>query len=626
MSPTVRRSSSVRRRVFVKGGRFSLRGRPSGVVQRCLASESAVKSLRRSRRGVGAACTLFVLLSATQGCAQDGRLRLDLRGVEGEMRSNVTAALSLARSTDGTLLEESRVRLLTSRAPSEVAVALEPFGRYHTTTTTAIRHDGRRWIATVEVDPGPPVLVASVEVRVEGEGGEEEAFAGVLQRQGLSAGETLSHARYEALKAALQTTAADLGYLDASVDSALVLVDRDARRADVVLHLRTGPRFRFGSVEFQQDVLDSELLHRLVPFQRGAPFDASQLRRLQIAILDGPWFMGAEVVPRRDLAEDLEVPIEVALVPQPAQRYALGVGYGTDTGPRATFSTELRRLNRAGHRADAEVRGSLVERHATARYLLPVRGGPGGLLTLSAGWVDAHPSTSDTETFLVSSNLGRVWGGWQHDVSLTLQRATYEVGVQSGVSTLFVLGTGLSRVRTDDRLYPTRGSLVRIRARASHEEVLSDQSLFDVGAEGRLVRTVAPDLRVITRAEIAHVFTDAFSSLPAPFRYFAGGDRSVRGFGYQALGPVDATGNVVGGETLLVTSVELDRRVLESWAVAAFVDVGNARSSLRDPLAAGIGAGIRWRSPVGMIRVDGAFGVSAPGAPFRLHLNLGPEF
>jgi len=552
-------------------------------------------------------------------------LRLELLGVQDDMRRNVTAALSLSRSADGTRLSEAQVTALVARVSREVAVALEPFGHYEPTAISSFRYDGRRWIATVEVDPGTPVRLATVDVGIVGPAAGDPLFAAAVERFRLEPGEVLSHPRYEALKAALFGSASERGHLDAGFDTAVVRVDRAAHTADVVLHFDPGPRFRFGPVTFIQNVLDSELLDSYVPFRPGDPFDAALLLRLQLSLLDGPWFTAAEIVPQREQADGLEVPIHVFLTPHPAQRFAVGGGYGTDTGPRATFSTELRRLNRAGHRAEAELRASWLERRASTQYALPVRGGRSGLLTLSAAYVDLNPATSDTETFLLGASLGRVLSGWRQDVSLTWQRASFEVGTQSGVSTLLVLGTGLSRVRADDRVEPTRGGLVRIRARGSVDGILSDQSVLDLGLEGKLVRTVLPDTRLIGRAEVGHLRVDDFARLPATFRYFAGGDRSVRGFGYQSLGPLDGDGNVVGGPALAVTSLEVDRRVYGGWRVAAFVDHGNALAARGDPLATGVGAGIRWRSPIGMIRLDTAWGVSAPGSPFRLHLNLGPE-
>jgi translocation and assembly module TamA len=537
----------------------------------------------------------------------------------------VLATLSIARTPERTVLAEPRVRALLTRAESEVGIALEPFGHYEATVRDSLFFDGRSWRVLLRVDPGPPVTLSASSVRVVGPGADDRAFQDALRRAPLEIGAPLSHGAYELQKTGLLSAAADRGYLDAAFDSAEVRVDRSARTASVVLLFRTGPRYALGSVTFLQDVLDPQLLQNLVPWQPGAPFDGSQLLALQSALTEGPYFSGVEVVPRRDLAENLVVPIHVGLTPARPQRYSVGAGYGSDTGPRVTLNAEWRRLNRRGHRAELDGWVAAVERRATARYSVPLRARRASLLTLSGGYVDSNPTTSDTETWLIGAGITGLWGGWRGEVNASLQRSDFVVGLDSGITTLLLLGTGISRIRADDRVDPTHGSLMRMRVRGAHDAVIGDVRLFDTGAEARIVRTVAPRVRFRARGEIAALFTSDFSRLPGSIRYFAGGDRSVRGFGYQEIGPRDAAGNVIGGRRLLVGSVELELRVLDTWGIAAFADGGNAFSSFSDPLETGVGGGIRWRSPFGMVRLDGAFAVSVSDAPFRAHLNLGPE-
>ena len=110
-------------------------------------------------------------------------------------------------------------------------------------------------------------------------------------------------------------------------------------------------------------------------------------------------------------------------------------------------------------------------------------------------------------------------------------------------------------------------------------------------------------------------------------RFFAGGDTSVRGYAYNSLGPTDPFGAVIGGSNLLVGSLEIDQEVAENWAIAAFVDSGNAFDDVEDyDPATGVGAGIRWFSPLGPIRFDIAVPLEsdAPDS-FRVHITLGPD-
>jgi translocation and assembly module TamA len=130
---------------------------------------------------------------------------------------------------------------------------------------------------------------------------------------------------------------------------------------------------------------------------------------------------------------------------------------------------------------------------------------------------------------------------------------------------------------------------------------------------------------LITRLDIGRTGIDDFTQLPASLRFFAGGDQSVRGYSYNTLGPTDAQGAVVGGPHLLVGSVEYEHALASKWSAAVFFDQGNALNDFRDPLKKGAGVGVRWRTPIGQIRVDVAAALSEPGRPRRFHISIGPD-
>jgi translocation and assembly module TamA len=107
-------------------------------------------------------------------------------------------------------------------------------------------------------------------------------------------------------------------------------------------------------------------------------------------------------------------------------------------------------------------------------------------------------------------------------------------------------------------------------------------------------------------------------------RFFAGGDNSVRGYEYQSLGPRGENGQVVGGELLLTSSAEVEVGLVGKFAFAGFYDAGNAFTSLGDGIMEqGVGGGLRWKSPVGPIRLDLAFPIDHND--WRFHFTMGPD-
>ncbi|HEU5311189.1 MAG TPA: BamA/TamA family outer membrane protein, partial [Candidatus Eisenbacteria bacterium] len=100
---------------------------------------------------------------------------------------------------------------------------------------------------------------------------------------------------------------------------------------------------------------------------------------------------------------------------------------------------------------------------------------------------------------------------------------------------------------------------------------------------------------------------------------------SVRGYGYNSLGPRDENGDVIGGPYLLVGSLEAEHRFLPRWGGAVFFDMGNAVNNFGDPLSRGAGVGARWVSPAGLVRVDFGWGLDRDRTPLTVHISLGSE-
>ncbi len=160
----------------------------------------------------------------------------------------------------------------------------------------------------------------------------------------------------------------------------------------------------------------------------------------------------------------------------------------------------------------------------------------------------------------------------------------------------------------------------------AHRSLLSKADILHVNFIARGLYTLADNHRFLARFQLGGVATNRFADVPPSLRFFAGGDQSVRGYGYETLSPRDDEGNTVGGRYLMVGSAEYQYQFADQWRVALFYDEGNAIDDLLDPLASGAGAGIRWVSPVGPLRLDIAKGLDPQfGGDWRLHFSMGPE-
>lgn len=578
----------------------------------------------------GACLAALLLPASTPAPAQeppDERLTVTITGIEDTLLANVRALTRIVSAAREGRVRRSHIYRLHDRAPEEIRTALQPFGFYHPTIDASLEVEGSPWEARYAVDPGPPTLIGRLDVRVTGGAEQDSAFQGALARLPLAEGDTLRHPEYERTRTSLELLAADRGYLDAAWDSTIVRVDLEHRSADVVLHLSTGPRFRFGEVSVDLQWVDTDILEPHITFQPGEPYESVRLREMQSSLAGTTYFANVEIVPRRDLADDdLRVPIEVRASARKTQRWEVGVGYGTDTGPRIRLATEFRRLNRRGHYADADARLSTTEQSLTARYNVPVGLPNPSLWTLTGRYGHVEWVTSSTVQGLAGLSFAHLRGQVREVLSVRYQRDDYKVAADTAVSHLTQPVASWTFSRADNRLYATRGIGGVLELRGAVEGVGSSASFFRAWTSVKSIRALSERARVTVKVDAGWLGTDQFRGLPPAIRFFAGGDRSIRGYDYQSLGPKDENGAVTGGNSLLVGTLELEYRFREKWAGAVFVDAGNALRDFTGDVATGTGFGVRWISPVGLVRVDLGFGLQKEGNPTRLHLSIGPDF
>jgi translocation and assembly module TamA len=578
---------------------------------------------RLARLGV---LVLMAALLPSSAAAADVKVEVD--GVKDALRDNVLAALRIASADDPS---PDRVRQLHEGAAEDIALALEPFGYYRPRVTSELREEEGRFVAHYRIDPGEVMRIAGVDLQVTGPGAGSRGFREVAADFPLRRGSPLLHAGYEAGKDALVDHAASHGYLDAEMIVSEIRVDLAAYSARIRLHYYTGPQYRFGEVTFDEAMLDPKLLAGYVPFERGEPFDLNELLELQEALASSPYFRRVEVVPQERLAEGLEVPVHVSLIPARRERWAFGLGYGPDTGVRSTVGVDIRRVNRRGHRAQVRTNVSEVESRFEGTFIVPKRAARTDFTSYSIGYSEIDSDTTQQETGVVSAALDRARGSWREHFALSWQQEDFVVGPDSGTAELLMPIASWGRKEADDVLYTLEGHELRFGARIASEDALSTATFLQGTAQAKYVRLLWGPIRGIGRVQAGYTETDTFRELPGSIRFYAGGDQSVRGYGYQELTPRDDDGEPIGGRALFTASFELDAMFFEfrdfgRFGVAAFYDTGNAMMDFElGDLRSGVGAGIRWLSPVGLVRADAAMALDLPGTPVRFHFTLGPD-
>lgn len=571
-------------------------------------------------RWLNASAALLLSLACATAAAE---VRVKVNGLKGETRDNVLARLAIRVRGEQGKLDETQLRRLHAQARADIRQALQPFGYYEPVIDGTLARDGNDWVATYDVQRGPFTRVRSIDIGFEGEGADFPPLASRLESIPLKLDKRLRHAQYEATKKRMSDAALANGYLDASWVASELRVEPAQQRASVRLKMETGPRYFFGPIKVEQDGLSDEFVQRYVDIAPGDPFSTKALLDQQFKLSDLGYFSAVEIDPRREEADDEHrVPIRIIATPRARQRWDFGVGYGTDTGARVSVASDWRRINRHGHTANAELRLSEIRNTLGATYKIPLGSIPSENLSFYASSDAEQLDAGDTLKYTLGTSLNRVPGAWTRRIYLEYLHEETDIGQNVAIADLLTPGISYSRGESDNPILPRRGWYVFGDVHGAVNNVLSNTGFVQTRLVARGVHPLGDRFRLIGRAEFGYSVVEDFQELPASQRFFAGGDQSVRGYAYQSLGPKDTDGNVVGGQHLNVYSIEGEYTVWNNWAVAAFLDSGGAGNEPGPKLSTGVGAGVRYRAPIGSLQLDLAHPLDGDESPIRVHIGV----
>jgi translocation and assembly module TamA len=591
-----------------------------------------VPSLHRSRL----LCLLLALgcaMSAFAAPRPKERIELDIVGVPDDIARNVRAYLTLTRYSTREDLTDPQVRRLADRAVDEATDALRPYGFYSPRVRSRTSRDEPNWIVRLRIDPGQPVRMKTVDVAIDGPGANDRQLGAIAGSSTLQPGTQLDHAAYEALKASLLRTARDRGYLDATLTRRELIVNPTELTADARLTLETGGRYEFGALDIDQDVINDDLLWGFVRFRPGHPYSPSEITNTQYALDDSNYFSSVVVTPGEKDMENLTVPVRIHGEPIKRDRYGINFGYGTDTGVRGQFTWDNRRVNKRGHRMRAELTASELRYEAASRYVIPVGDPSLEKIEFSVAYINEDIGDLDSERVELTGGLTQVYGRWQQVLFLRLNREN--TGFPDGTedeALLLIPGVSYASLPPNFLTGWVRDAAYYVELSGSPQTLGSDASYLRFYGRAERVWKLGGPWYLRTRGEVGTSWIDEFSELPASQRFFAGGDRSVRGFGINELSPPldpdqGSTGGnnsdeAGGGEHKLVGSLEFERDFPRNFRGAVFFDFGNAFNDWNTPLEYSVGLGVRWKLPMLMIGVDVAQALSEDEMKPRFHLNI----
>ncbi len=544
------------------------------------------------------------------------------------------------------------------------------------------------WQVLIDIQPQAAIRLQQVEIKLLGDAQHDPAFQTLLQALPLQVGAVTRHDEYELSKKRLRDLAETRGYFDAKWLDHRLQIDLEHYQSRVFLSLDSGLRYHFGSVSFKPPQFSDTFLRHFLTFQSGKAYHNQHLLDFQTRLSGSDYFENVSINTQRRLQKNADntealIDIQVALSPKKRRAYRARVGYGTDTGLRIALDMQWRYLNRYGHRLIPNIGWTQNRnRHlADIRYLIPTGDYQTDFFETSLAYQAEDFSSSDISLNDQASGTGvegrtrvvdlslsfnkhhlRHW--WAFDVAetwtLSFLQESYQLlpllfsieeqdflqqlenSQQENINLAplrpdySVLYAGLSweYARTDDRIYTRHGERLAFSLKGAIKGVASSLSFWQAHLDSHLIRSVHENGRLIFRSALAYteaetlsVLNDTFQAndLPKVLQFRTGGDRSVRGYSFDAIDGGAQT--LVSGKHLVVASLEYEYRFLEQWSVGVFYDAGNVFNHFNTvKLKQGVGLGLRWHSPVGLVRLDVGYAVDKTEDQWRVHVNIGPDF
>lgn len=591
---------------------------------------------------------IVVLLYCACAQAADNEFAtLSIKGAISKLEENIRAHLAL-NDLDCDL-SETKLRRRLRGSDEKISIALRALGYYQgkwTLTTNIgqrqskgekgslldtanplklLKKDSQDscWQLDLDLTAGPVTRIAKLDVRIEGEGEHDEVFTKYLAALPIEVGDKLRHSDYEDIKKQISQRARNAGYFEGKFTQHSLEINTDSNTAAILISYESGPRYRFGAIEFGPSLLNDTLLKRYLPFTSGAPFEADQLITLQNNLVSSNYFASVNVDQDNPDGDNKTVATRISTAPKKQYETTAGIGASTDTGPRVSYGLHNRRVNDDGDTYQLSSQYSPVLSNLGLQYSQPGDKPLSDKTVWSTGVQKKDTDTSESTSYRAEVALISLRsGGWVQTLSLKFLHENFDIADVDNTSTLLMPGIAFARSKANDRRYPTQGWRITTAARGALDGVVSDVSLAQLELDGKMIFPLLGG-RLISRGGIGFTALDDFSELPASLRFFAGGDNSVRGFAYESLGPENSDGDVVGGKHRLTGSVEYDHRVWGDFALATFYDAGNAFDTSDFTFYSSAGFGLRWFSPIGPIRVD--FGFPLKDGGFRFHLSMGPD-
>jgi translocation and assembly module TamA len=544
-----------------------------------------------------------------------------------ELREMLREGLKLVRWQDDPQMTLELLQRLAEESVKEAAEAVATRGYFAAKVGYEIDRSKEPWTVVVRVEPGERTRVTLVDLGFTGPAASDrkaqDVFRRIRREWPLRKGEVFTQQAWEEAKRDAVRKLSALRYAAARVASSEAKVDPEKRSAELRLQLDSGPAFRFGPLEVSGTRRYPEtVVANLSPVKPGDEYDRDLLVLYSRRLLETGYFAGARVDVTPDPRQADSAPVRAAVIEGSSQRIETGLSYNTDTAIR--FETRYRDVDvlDSAYRLKSELRLDSKIQQARVDLDSPPSSG--------ARWRNYFASVSES-TIQEETNTGLAFGVSQNyatsaapsaliaSVHIEEQRVSGQLADHRHA---LYLGFRRTYRRTDDLVSPRLGYLATVTAGGAAPGLATREFLRGTASLSLFFPLGRQD-DLSLRGEAGSVFSNSRSGIPSAFLFRTGGDQTIRGYAFESIG-VRQGDAVLGGRYLAWGSVELTHWVSEAWGIAGFTDAGDAWDGERFNPAVGVGGGARFRTPIGPVRIDLAYGEQTRS--YRVHFSVGLIF
>ncbi|ACT47654.1 autotransporter assembly complex protein TamA [Methylotenera mobilis] len=526
-------------------------------------------------------------------------------------------------------MSPSEWKRLSAEAPKQIKELLATEGYFSPEVSVQSTQNQLENLTTLSVNPGTPTVVNSVNITFSGDITQPHrdlpSIEQLREEWPLPVGTQFQQAAWTAAKRSLVTKLLVNRYPNAVITDTKASIDIQQHTASLELTVDSGNTVHFGELEIEGlERYPESIIHNLNPIKPNEVYSQSKLLTFQTRLQESGYFRTVEVTAdsKAALTDQQQAPIKIKVNENQSIKVSTGAGFSTNTGARTQLTVEHLNVFDRNWRLTSTLRLEQKLQSISGTIRLP---------TTASGYRDsANIAATRTEiegqtTTLTQAGVKRAWGSLKREQYVGANLLAEHVNLDSADSSdtyAATLGYGITLRRTDNNLNPTRGYLFNAQFNGAPLASLSNGTFLQSYLKTQAYYPITKSTQLIARAELGMV--SGKNSAPATFLFRAGGDQSVRGYGYQSLGVTEGDA-IVGARYLTTGSIEIIQWLTPEWGAAIFTDFGNAANSIKElkPVY-GYGLGARWKSPVGPIGADIAYGQATDD--YRLHFNIGVIF